>query len=51
VPFEGNPTIAVIPTWLVVFAVLFSLVIGVLAGFYPAVRAASLEPLEALRHE
>jgi len=49
----GGPTgdIAVIPLWLAVFALAFASVVGVLAGIYPALRAARLSPLNAIRQE
>ena len=39
------------PFWLPVFAVLFATGVGVLSGVYPATRAASLNPISALRYE
>jgi len=40
-----------IPVWLIIFAIAFSTFVGVFSGIYPAMRAASLDPLNALRHE
>ena len=39
------------PFWLIAGAVGFSVVISLLAGLYPAIRAANIDPIEALRHD
>ncbi|MCX5726438.1 MAG: ABC transporter permease [Candidatus Saganbacteria bacterium] len=41
----------VIALWSVILALSVSIGVGVFSGVYPAMRAASLDPVEALRHE
>jgi putative ABC transport system permease protein len=39
------------PPWLPAFALLFSTLVGLLSGLYPALRAAALAPVMALKYE
>ncbi len=47
---EGSQT-SIIPIWLAASAMLFTTVIGLVSGFYPARRAMNLSALEAIRKE
>ena len=40
-----------LPLWLIAGAIGFSVVVSLLAGSYPARRAARLDPIQALRHD
>ena len=44
-------SISYIPPWLVLLAVGFAILVGMAAGFFPAVRAMKLSPLAAIRNE
>jgi putative ABC transport system permease protein len=41
----------VVPLWLVGAALIFAVIVSLLAGMYPAARAAKLDPVQALRHD
>lgn len=46
------PTSAVTtPAWLLIFALVFATFIGLLSGLYPALRAATMIPVTALKYE
>lgn len=46
------PSVAVsTPLWLPVFALVFAIIIGLLSGLYPALRAATMVPVNALKYE
>lgn len=47
--FSGN--ISYIPIWLVMLSMVFAVLVGMLAGYFPAVRAMRLSPLAAIRNE
>ena len=48
-PISG--TFFVTPWWLLLSALIFATFVGIVAGLYPAGRAARLDPLVALRYE
>jgi putative ABC transport system permease protein len=51
---QGGPppsTAVFTPLWLPIFAVIFSTLIGLISGLYPALRAATMVPVTALKYE
>ncbi len=51
---QGGPppsTAVYTPLWLPIFALLFATLIGLLSGLYPALRAATMVPVTALKYE
>ncbi|MBI4193311.1 MAG: ABC transporter permease [Candidatus Colwellbacteria bacterium] len=48
----GKPvSLFVYPVWFIVTILSFSFVVGIITGFFPARRAARLDPLQALRYK
>lgn len=48
---DGAARISIIPPWLVVLALVFATLIGLISGFYPANRAVKISALEAIKHD
>ena len=48
---EGINRVSVIPPWLLVFAIVFSVLIGLGSGYYPANKAVQIPALEAIKSE
>ena len=51
---QGGPppsTAVFTPLWLPIFALIFATLIGLLSGLYPALRAATMVPVTALKYE
>lgn len=46
-----NSPVSIVPLWLAGFAILFSIVIGLGSGFYPANKAVHISALEAIKRE
>lgn len=44
-------TLSFIPVWLPLIALVFAVIVGMLAGLFPALRAMRLSPLAAIRNE
>ena len=44
-------TAVVTPLWLPIFALVFATLVGLLSGLYPALRAATIVPVNALKYE
>lgn len=48
---EAGTHIAVIPLWLGIAAFVFAVLLGMLAGFYPAKWASKISPIDAVKHQ
>ncbi|WMM24269.1 ABC transporter permease [Tissierella sp. MB52-C2] len=48
---SGSTKISIIPIWLVLAAMVFSALIGIVSGYFPARRAMNLSALEAIKTE
>lgn len=47
----ANSPVSIVPLWLAGFAILFSIIIGLCSGFYPANKAVHISALEAIKRE
>ena len=49
--FQAGSALSVIPLWLGPVAIVFAILIAMVAGFFPSLRAMKLSPLAAIRAE
>jgi ABC-type transport system, involved in lipoprotein release, permease component len=50
--FAGSDgRLSLIPTWLALLSLAFAMIVGMIAGFFPALRAMKLSPLAAIKTE
>ena len=48
----GQPvTLFYTPLWFLILIIVFSIIVGFISGFFPAKKAAKMDPLEALRYK
>ncbi len=47
----ASSPVSIVPLWLAGFAILFSIIIGLGSGFYPANKAVHISALEAIKRE
>ena len=47
----ANSPMSIIPLWLYAFAIVFSIIIGLGSGFYPANKAVHISAMEAIKRE
>jgi putative ABC transport system permease protein len=49
--FDERVDLFYFPVWLILGAIAFSVIVSLAAGLYPAIRAARIDPVKALRHD
>lgn len=48
---ENITRLSIVPLWLILFAIVFSIFIGLVSGYYPANKAVKIPALEAIKSE
>ncbi len=47
---DSASSISIIPAWLAISALIFSILIGMISGLYPAIKATKIKAIEAMRN-